>query len=40
MLRCVLVCSQACKDPAAEEGTWLHEQEAERRALEGFKCSQ
>lgn len=39
MLRCVLVCSQARKDPT-EEGTWLHEQEAERRALEGFKCSQ
>lgn len=40
MLRCVLMCSQACKDPTAQEGSCLLEQEAERRALEGFKCSQ
>lgn len=40
MLRSVLMCSQARKDPAAQEGSCLLEQEAERRASEGLKCSQ
>lgn len=35
MLRCVLMCRQACKDPTAQEGSCVLEQEAERTATRG-----